>query len=91
MRSEVPGFSWYKKRYCQLKCPDCGVKARFDNTVDVDSGSSPAVTSTVNEICDCEFDCNDDNGSLINVVVKVKMYCEQERSGSFRKKWKKWL
>jgi hypothetical protein len=36
-------------------------------------------------ICNCEFDCRSDDGSEIAVVVKVKMYCEQLRSGSFQK------
>ena len=85
MRSDEPGFSWYKKSCCQLKCLDCGIKARFDCAVDVDAGPSPAVTPNANEICDCEFDCRGDDGSVINVVVKVKMYCEQERSGAFQK------
>ena len=85
MRSDEPGFSWYKKICCQLQCPDCGIKARFDSTINVDSAPSSVVASNVNEICNCEFDCRNDDGTVINVVIKVKMYCEQERSGSFQK------
>ena len=35
--------------------------------------------------CDCEFKCVDDNGAEREVVVKVKMYIEQVRSGGFQK------
>ena len=85
LRSDEPGFSWYKKICCQLQCPDCGITARFDSTVDVDSVPSPVKATHASEICNCEFDCRNYDGSVINVAVKVKTYCEQERSGSFQK------
>jgi hypothetical protein len=49
---------------------------------------APGVTassSTSGSICNCEFDCKDANGLQVDVVVKVKMYCDQIRSGSFQK------
>ena len=35
--------------------------------------------------CGCEFKCVDNEGAVIEVVVKVKMYTEQIRSGGFQK------
>ena len=35
--------------------------------------------------CGCEFACIDNDGAEIDVVVKVKMYTEQVRSGGFQK------
>ena len=73
MRSDEPGFSWYKKIFCQLQCPDCGIKARFDSTINVDSVPSSVVAFNVNEIFNCEFNCRNDDDTVINVVVKVKV------------------
>jgi hypothetical protein len=39
----------------------------------------------VRSICNCEFDCKDEGGLVIAVVVKVKLYCDQLRSGGFQK------
>ena len=82
LRLDEPGFSWYKKNCCELNCIDCGIKARFDSTYGI---SSSTAASEVSDTCGCEFDCRDENGLVIDVAVKVKMYCEQERSGSFQK------
>ena len=35
--------------------------------------------------CNCEFNCKDDNGEEVEVLVKVKLYKEQLRSGVFQK------
>jgi hypothetical protein len=77
MRSSESGFSWYKRKCCELKCDDCGIKARFHHS----EGSVAAVV----DVCNCEFDCRDNTGTEIEVVVKVKMYCDQIRSGGFQK------
>jgi hypothetical protein len=53
--------------------------------------SPPRMTSlymaaaAVVDVCNCEFDCRDNIGTEIEVVVKVKMYCDQIRSGGFQK------
>ena len=81
LRLDEPGFSWYKKSCCELKCEDCGINARFDSMYGI---SSSEAASAVSDTCGCEFDCRDENGFVINVVVKVKKCCEQERCGSFQ-------
>ena len=77
MRSHETGFSWYKRKCCELKCADCGINVRFNS-----GEGSPAAGG---DVCNCEFDCRDDNGTEIGVVVKVKLYCDQIRSGGFQK------
>ena len=68
-RSSDPGFSWYKRTCCELKCSDCGIKKRF----------------LIGSTCNCEFECKNENELDVAVVVKVRMYCDQLRSGSFQK------
>ena len=83
LRSNESGFTWYKKSCCELKCKDCGIDARFHVSQDDIVGQASA--SSIDSICDCEFRCRDDSGLDIPVVIKVKMYCEQMRSGAFQK------
>ena len=83
-RSDEPRFRWFKKRCCTLVCLDCGIDVRFhveDPIAPVEGTSS----FTHENICNCEFDCRNDDGLEIAVVVQVKMYCEQLRAGNFRK------
>ena len=68
MNSDDSGFTWYMRKYCELKCEDCGITKRFDT----------------NSICNCEFECKDESGLEIAVVVKAKTYCDQIRSGGFQ-------
>ena len=71
-------------RCCALECVDCGIDVRFHAEgpiFPVEETSS----STRENICNCEFDCSNDDGSEIIVVAKVKMYCEQLRAGIFQK------
>ena len=77
LRSNQTGFSWYKRNCCELKCSECGINANL--------GHVQQTTASSVDICNCEFDCRDDDGVEIAVVVKVKMYCDQMRSGSFQK------
>jgi hypothetical protein len=88
MRKDEPGFSWYKKSSCESKCTDCGIDSRFSSS----SSASKSVNGLVRTLvaglhspCGCEFKCVDSNGAEIEVVVKVKMYTEQVRSGGFQK------
>jgi hypothetical protein len=43
-------------------------------------------TASFNSTCNSEFNCRDVNGVEIEVVVKVKMYKDQLRSGGKRSK-----
>jgi hypothetical protein len=73
---------------CESKCGQCGINARLLDT----NPANDSVTALVSNLmaallcpCDCEFKCVDDRGTEIEVVVKVKMYIEQVRSGGFQK------
>ena len=81
-RSNQTGFSWYKRSCSEPKCSGCGINAKLGNV-------QQTTASSVDNICNYEFDCRDDDGEKIAVVVKVKMYCDHMRSGSFQKKWKR--
>ena len=82
-RSEDPGFGWYKKNCCELSCSDCGITNRL-HAIPLDplAAIDALIPSTP---CDCEFKCTDISGNNIEVVVKVMMYVDQVRSGSFQK------
>ena len=87
-RKDEPGFSWYKKSCCESKCTDCGIDSRFSSP----NSASESVNGLVHTLvaglhspCECEFKCVDNDGAEIEVVVKVKMYTEQVRSGGFQK------
>ena len=88
-RSIDPGFGWYQKKCCELRCDDCGIKSRFHSGDAADVSASSAADSATAQFraasCNCEFDCRDDNGEAIEVLVKVRMYKEQIRSGQFQK------
>ena len=87
-RRDDPGFSWYKRLCCESKCSDCGVKRRFprNDPIAVSSEATAAsAAAAFEESCDREFNCRDVSGAVIPVVVKVKMYREQLRSGGFQK------
>jgi hypothetical protein len=68
-----------------MQCNDCAVGTRFHEEVSVLAPGVTTSSSTSGSICNCEFDCKDANGLQVDVVVKVKMYCDQIRSGSFQK------
>lgn len=85
LRSDEPGFTWYRKSCCELTCEICGIQARLHRKPDNAVGSSSSSASSIEALRDCEFNCKDKSGSDIPVVIKVKMYCEQLRSGSFQK------
>ena len=88
-RSIDPGFGWYQKKCCELRCDDCGVKSRFQSGDAADISASSAADDAIAQFsatsCNCEFDCRDDNGQEIEVLVKVRMYKEHVRSGGFQK------
>ena len=66
-RSDEPGFSWFKKR-CALECVDCGIDIRFhaEGPITPVEGMS---SFTHEKFCNCEFDCRNDDGLEIAVVV----------------------
>lgn len=84
-----PGFGWYRKDCCELRCDDCGIKARLhaeDSTVaSAVSAANTAADNFESKCCNCEFVSKDDNGEEIEVLVKVKLYKDQVRSGTFQK------
>ena len=88
-RSIDPGFGWYKRKCCELRCDDCGIKSRFHSGDAADVSASSAAANATAQFgaasCNCEFDCKDDDGEAIEVLVKVRMYKEQIRSGQFQK------
>jgi hypothetical protein len=69
-RSDEPGFGWYKKACCELRCSDCGIRSRFHKPDTVLANSTPMQDNTC---CNCEFECRDDNGEDVDVRVKVKL------------------
>jgi hypothetical protein len=69
-----------------MQCNDSAVGTRFHEEVSVLAPGVTTSSSTSGSICNCEFDCKDANGLQVDVVVKVKMYCDQIRSGSFQKR-----
>lgn len=83
LRSEDPGFAWYKKECCELTCTECGIDQRLHAIPSPHLEFANLVTPIAP--CDCEFKCTDLNGNNIEVVVKVMMYVDQVRSGSFQK------
>ena len=97
VRSEDPGFGWFQKKCCESRCNDCGITNRFHAaSIAVSTASSAAASSASSDSstapvpvaavpCNCEFDCKDMSGNDIDVVVKVKMYVDQLRSGGFQK------
>ena len=88
MRKDEPGFSWYKKTCCESKCTDCGINSRFSSGSPASesvNGLVHALVAGLHSPCGCEFACIDNDGAEIDVVVKVKMYTDQVRSGGFQK------
>jgi hypothetical protein len=90
MTKDEPGFSWYKRACCESTCGECGIDSRLTKTTIPNEDTFGAallssLAAAVHSPCDCEFRCLNDNGAEINVVVKVKMYTEQVRSGGFQK------
>jgi hypothetical protein len=91
-RQDEPGFGWYRKLCCESKCGECGINARLHAS----NAASDSITALIGTLmpsilptCNCEFRCLDSTGTEIEIVVKVKMYIEQLRSGSFQKKMEK--
>jgi hypothetical protein len=86
VRSEDSGFGWYRKKCCESRCDDCGITNRF-HAAAAAAGAFTASTSHEAQLfpCNCEFDCRDIIGNEIAVVVKVKKYVEQVRSGTAQK------
>ena len=83
-RSDESGFSWFKKGCRSLECVDCGIDVRFHAEGPI-SRVQETSSFTRENICNYEFDCSNDDGSEIAVVVEVKMYCEQLRAGNYQK------
>ena len=81
-RLNESSFTRYRKYCCKLKCEECGIGARFHVSQNDDAGE--AYASSIDSVCDCEFRVRDENGLDIPVVIKVKMYREQMRSGAFK-------
>ena len=65
------------------------MKSRFHSGDAADVSASSAADDAKARFsaasCNCEFDCRDDNGNAIEVLVKVRMYKEQVRSGQQQK------
>ena len=90
MTKDEPGFGWYKRACCESTCGECGIDPRFTKTTLQNDNVAGAgllgiLAADVHSPCDCEFRCLNDSGVEIDVVVKVKMYTEQVRSGGFQK------
>ena len=86
MRSDDSGFGWYQKKCCESKCAECGITNRFHAAAAAAAATEASTSLEVHSVpCNCEFDCKDINGDEIAVVVKVKRYVEQLRSGVSQK------
>lgn len=48
-RAAEPGFGWYQKKCCELKCPDCGIDSRFHSGDAVDVSATAAAENATED------------------------------------------